>query len=61
MKEEWRSIVGYEKCIADNALYYASFEHNDWLLGKGDSLFDSILLAIEWLIDHEYFNKEYLV
>lgn len=50
----------YQMVITDDSVYYVSFEHNDWLLGYGQSLWESILIAIEWLINEELFNNEYL-
>lgn len=51
----------YQLVITDDSVFYVSFEHNDWLLGYGESLWKSMLISIEWLINEELFNKEYLV
>lgn len=51
----------YQLLITDDSVYYVSLEHNDWLLGYGQSLWDSMLISIGWLIKEGYFNKEYLV
>lgn len=50
----------YQLVITDDSVFYVSFEHNDWLLGYGQSLWESMLISIEWLINEELFNKEYL-
>lgn len=51
----------YQLVITDDSVFYVSFEHNDWLLGYGESLWENMLISIEWLINEELFNKEYLV
>ena len=50
----------YVKEIKWDALFYIC-DDGDGFLGIEGNLYDSIIIAIEWLIKEGYFNKEYLV
>ena len=54
--DEWTLNILQGKLIA-----YTTDENENFLFAQGaTSLYDSIIAAIDWLIQAEHFNKEYL-
>ena len=54
--DEWTLNILQGKLVA-----YTTDENDDFLFAQGAiSLYDSIIAAIDWLIQAEHFNKEYL-
>lgn len=64
MMPTYIDVVGYEwtlNILQGKRIVYTNDEKNSFLFAQGTtSLYDSIIIAIECLIQAEHFNKEYL-